>query len=79
MFMVKFVNGQFSWASGPFQNHSIAERHFYLRLKSLNDKIGVQKFFAIKHFFLSGPNRKFHIDLTVGIAVRKQNLIKNVV
>ena len=61
--MVKFVNGQFSWASGPFQNHSIAERHFYLRLKSLNDKIGVQKFFAIKHFFSRDQTEDFILTL----------------
>ena len=37
------------------------------------------KFFCHKTFFLSGLNRKFHIDLTGDIAVRKKNLIKNTV
>ena len=47
--------------------------------KSWKSKIGLRIFFARKHFFLSGVNRKLHIDITGDIAVRKQNLIKNAV
>ena len=47
--------------------------------KSWKNKIGVQNFFCHKTFFLSGVNRKFHIDITGDMAVRKQNLIKNAV
>ena len=78
MFMAEFVIVHLSWASDPFQNDSIAKRHFYGGLKkSWNNKIGVH-FFCHKTFFLSGLNTKFHVDLTGDIAVRKQNLIKNV-
>ena len=76
MFVAKFVNGHFSWASDPFQNHSIAKRHFYWGLKNAGKlKLGC-KIFCHKTFFLSGLNRKFHIDLNGDIAVRKQNLKK---
>ena len=79
MFMAKFVNGHFSSASDLFQNHSIAKRHFYRGLKKAG-KINLGcKFFCHKTFFLSGVNRKFHIDITCDIAVRKENLIKNAV
>ena len=79
MFMAKFVNGHFSWASDTFQNHSIAKRHFYRGSKNAGKmKLGC-KFFCHKTFFLSGLNRKFQIGLTGDIAVRKQNLIKNAV
>ena len=78
MFMAEFVFGHLSWASDPFQNDSIAKRHFYWCLK----KAGIIKlgcnFFCHKTFFLSGLNTKFHVDLTGDIAVRKQNLIENV-
>ena len=79
MFMAKFVNGHFSWASDHFQNHSIAKQHFYWGLKKLEKSNWGAKIFCHKTFFLSGVNRKFHIDITGDIAVRKQNLIKNAV
>ena len=79
MFMAKFVNGHFSSASDPFQNHSIAKRHFYCGFKKAGKINWGAKFFCHKTFFLSGVNKKFHIDITGDIAVRKQNLIKNAV
>ena len=78
MLKVKFVNDHFSWASDPLKKSFNSRMPLLLRLtKSWNKKWG-PKTFCNKTFFLSGLNRKLHIDISGDIAVGKQNVIRNV-